>query len=304
MKKIPDGCIEIPLEEVDYIYQPPQSHTPIIVMRQKLSPMQPEEKKCEYCGKIKKEERSKLLNKRKMTKFKRTYTMEEFEKEVLYLIRENDGNGIHSLFDKDFMGSCPCASGKLRIEGVEYDIKTHCWKSGISKNGGCTFEVKAKNNKNKQKVISLLKEALDATNWYGEYTLLEDVDKEEKELSCMKCGSKKNLNTNKDKSFVECDECMWGNDKSEKQEEWREKIKQMVLTDCFKDQPDIQRYIDFIEQLLSESKEKAKIEVLEKVLEKKTNYEMEREEHGYRVTLEYVLADDIKKEIKLLKEKE
>ncbi len=29
-------------------------------MRQKLSPMQPEEKKCEYCGKIKKEERSKL----------------------------------------------------------------------------------------------------------------------------------------------------------------------------------------------------------------------------------------------------
>ena len=28
------------------------------------------------------------------------------------------------------------------------------------------------------------------------------------------------------------------------------------------------------------------------------------EERGYRVTLEYVLADDIKKEIKLLKEKE
>lgn len=164
LKKIPDGCIEIPLEEVDYIYQPPQSHTPVIVMKQKLPPMQ------------------------------------------------------------------------SRV------------------------------------------------------------------LECMRCGSKKNLNTNKDKSFVECDECMWGNDKSEKQEEWREKIKQMVLTDCFKDQPDIQRYIDFIEQLLSESKEKAKIEVLEKVLEKKTNYEIEREEHGYRVTLEYVLADDIKKEIKLLKE--
>ena len=114
MKKIPDGCIEIPLEEVNYIYQPPQSHTPVIVMKQKLPPMQ------------------------------------------------------------------------SRV------------------------------------------------------------------LECMRCGSKKNLNTNKDKSFVECDECMWGNDKSEKQEEWREKIKQMVLTDCFKDQPDIQGYIDFIEQLLSE----------------------------------------------------
>ena len=34
LKKIPEGCIEIPLEEVDYIYQPPQSHTPVIVMKQ------------------------------------------------------------------------------------------------------------------------------------------------------------------------------------------------------------------------------------------------------------------------------
>jgi uncharacterized protein (DUF2132 family) len=40
--------------------------------------------------------------------------------------------------------------------------------------------------------------------------------------------------------------------KSQEQGEWKEEIKQMVLTDCFKDQPDIQRYIDFIEQLLSE----------------------------------------------------
>ncbi|HNR53511.1 MAG TPA: hypothetical protein PKI16_03495 [Candidatus Dojkabacteria bacterium] len=58
-----------------------------------------------------------------------------------------------------------------------------------------------------------------------------------------------------------------------------------------------------LDQLLSERTREAKIEVLEKVLEKKTNYEIEREEHGYRVTLEYVLADDIKKEIKLLKER-
>jgi uncharacterized protein (DUF2132 family) len=40
--------------------------------------------------------------------------------------------------------------------------------------------------------------------------------------------------------------------KSQEQGEWKEEIKQMVLTDCFKDQPDIQGYIDFIEQLLSE----------------------------------------------------
>ncbi|HQJ73772.1 MAG TPA: hypothetical protein PLW74_02700 [Candidatus Dojkabacteria bacterium] len=40
LKKIPEGCIEIPLEEVDYIYQSSQSHTPVIVMKQKLSPTQ------------------------------------------------------------------------------------------------------------------------------------------------------------------------------------------------------------------------------------------------------------------------
>lgn len=39
---------------------------------------------------------------------------------------------------------------------------------------------------------------------------------------------------------------------TEKQEDWREVIKQMVLEDCFKDQPDIRGYIDFISQLLSE----------------------------------------------------
>lgn len=34
LKKIPEGCIEIPLEEVDYIYQPPHSHTSVITMKQ------------------------------------------------------------------------------------------------------------------------------------------------------------------------------------------------------------------------------------------------------------------------------
>ena len=96
----------------------------------------------------------------------------------------------------------------------------------------------------------------------------------------------------------------------EKQEEWERELRFTYGHLYYQNEEgefcqivnEIDDLIDFISQLLSESKEKAKIEVLEKVLEKKTNYEIEREEHGYRVTLEYVLADDIKKEIKLLKE--
>lgn len=149
-KKIPDGCIEIPLEEVDYIYQPPQSHTPVIVMKQKLPPMQ------------------------------------------------------------------------SRV------------------------------------------------------------------LECMRCGSKKNLNTNKDKSFVECDECMWGNGKLEKQEEWKggiqealekdfEKLYVKEYTTGWKEQ----RYLRnieigimgfdnlerFISQLLEERTEEAKQEVIDDIWE-------------------------------------
>ena len=97
----------------------------------------------------------------------------------------------------------------------------------------------------------------------------------------------------------------------EKQEEWERELRFTYGHLYYQNEEgefcqivnEIDDLIDFISQLLSESKEKAKIEVLEKVLEKKTNYEIEREEHGYRVTLEYVLADDIKKEIKLLKER-
>ncbi len=45
--------------------------------------------------------------------------------------------------------------------------------------------------------------------------------KQPNELSCMKCGSKENLNSNKDGSFVECDNCMWG-EQLEKQGGWRD----------------------------------------------------------------------------------
>lgn len=32
-KKIPEGCIEIPLSEVSYIYQSPFSHNPTVIMK-------------------------------------------------------------------------------------------------------------------------------------------------------------------------------------------------------------------------------------------------------------------------------
>jgi len=107
-------------------------------------------------------------------------------------------------------------------------------------------------------------------------------------LECMRCGSKKNLNTNKDKSFVECDECMWGNGKLEKQEEWKggiqealekdfEKLYVKEYTTGWKEQ----RYLRnieigimgfdnlerFISQLLEERTEEAKQEVIDDIWE-------------------------------------
>lgn len=50
-------------------------------------------------------------------------------------------------------------------------------------------------------------------------------------------------------------------------EEWRKVIEQMVLSDCFKDQSDIQAYIDFIEQLIKAREDRAREEGREEIRE-------------------------------------
>lgn len=49
--------------------------------------------------------------------------------------------------------------------------------------------------------------------------------------------------------------------------------------------------VEFIQQELDRARE----EVLLELLEKKTNYKIERVDHGYKVTQEYVLVSDIEK---------
>ena len=145
-KRIPEGCIEIPLEKVDYMYQPPQSHTPVVVMKQ---------------------------------------------------------------------------------------------------------------NKNKL-----------------------DRPRGQSELRCMQCGSKENLNTNKDKNFVECDECMW-----EKEEEWKKDFYGAIgeYVDNLKDEDYL---IDFIEKLLAEREEEAyKRGYLRCKMEKTNKY--------LKLGLSFVNADDL-----------
>jgi hypothetical protein len=49
--------------------------------------------------------------------------------------------------------------------------------------------------------------------------------------------------------------------------------------------------------------DRAREEVLLELLERKTNYKIERVDHGYKVTQEYVLVSDIEKELSKLKSK-
>jgi len=99
-----------------------------------------------------------------------------------------------------------------------------------------------------------INEIIDVLNsWIFEPTLVisSQDKKHSRELVCMKCGSKKNLNTNKDKSFVECDKCMW-----EKEEEWKKDFYGAIgeYVDNLKDEDYL---IDFIEKLLAEREEEA-----------------------------------------------
>jgi len=113
----------------------------------------------------------------------------------------------------------------------------------------------------------------------------------------------------------------------EKQEEWREELRNEIgkaqkkysdfkrneqmlsgsveiylKTRNYVEEEVVDNILDKLDQLLSERTRESKKEVLEKILEKKTNYKIKREEHGYRVTLEYVLADDIEKELDNIKQ--
>ena len=79
---------------------------------------------------------------------------------------------------------------------------------GLADRDGKEIEIKAIGRK--------INEIIDVLNsWIFQPTLVipSQEKKHSRELVCMKCGSKENLNTNKDKSFVECDDCMWGIEK-------------------------------------------------------------------------------------------
>lgn len=100
---------------------------------------------------------------------KHTYTLEQFKKEIYYLINENNGYGVHQLFDKDWIGSCPCGHGYLTIDGIKYLIDTQCWRVG---DRNCTLKVSGRATKSKKEIIKLLKMALDKQDWYGEYKVI------------------------------------------------------------------------------------------------------------------------------------
>jgi hypothetical protein len=101
--------------------------------------------------------------------------------------------------------------------------------------------------------------SIDKDNQVIKKNLTTEPEKQE-ELVCMRCGSKENLNSNKDESFVRCDECIgfdkpekqpegeslcpyvetvgtpvlestttYSNTEPEKQEEWREEICEMIM---------------------------------------------------------------------------
>lgn len=56
-------------------------------------------------------------------------------------------------------------------------------------------------------------------------------------------------------------------------------------------------------EVVLEELDKAREEVLLELLEKKTNYKIEKVGHGYKVTQEYVLVSDIEKELSKLSNK-
>lgn len=87
-------------------------------------------------------------------------------KEKLQKILENGGWGLQKLFDKDNDGGCPCFSGKFKLGGKICEVQGRCWR--VSEKGQ-DLHIYCHNNE----IIKLIKECLDAQEWYQKYTIIK-----------------------------------------------------------------------------------------------------------------------------------
>lgn len=92
-------------------------------------------------------------------------------------LRERLQEGFaQSIFDDDYDGACPCARGKLSIDGHAVDFWSRCWRVSDQIDEGLQDLYVTTDHPAKEKIVELLLGNLNSQEWYNPYKLIEGND--------------------------------------------------------------------------------------------------------------------------------
>ena len=80
-------------------------------------------------------------------------------------IEDSGGFGVQKLFEDDYEGSCPCFSGKFRVDDQDCEVWGRCWR--VSDKGQDLHIFAPK------EIGEAIKRCLDKQEWYQEYTIIK-----------------------------------------------------------------------------------------------------------------------------------
>lgn len=78
--------------------------------------------------------------------------------------------GVQALIDSDFMGSCPCFSGTVKVDTFTLAVWGRCWR--VSEHGQDLYVGSDLPKKELREIAKMIKVRLDRQEWYGKYKLM------------------------------------------------------------------------------------------------------------------------------------
>jgi len=93
-------------------------------------------------------------------------------KTLISKLKEIENYKMQSFWDKAYEGACPCFSGQKTVEGKTIGFWGRCWRVSEYQQDLHVFGTMTIGDK---KIIAKeVKRALDAQEWYSDYTLIFD----------------------------------------------------------------------------------------------------------------------------------
>lgn len=80
---------------------------------------------------------------------------------------------VQSIFDSDYEGSCPCATGKRKIDGYWVYFNSRCWRVSEQIDDGFQDLHLKTDHPEKDLLTKIILHNLNEQEWYNPYKLVE-----------------------------------------------------------------------------------------------------------------------------------